>query len=454
MSDGPRSHGVQLPDGESASSFLLSLLRDAKAEFPHALHALRVPRHGKELKRRFSPTMIDMERLRVEAPERTQLAIVLQRAVAERCVLRNEWGERPLTELGLTAKPLPIERVTDERAGGWVPQVTFRDRVFRGHALEDLVEVLDTERQLDRSAADALRRSLKRLDADGALHLEGERFALFGAGAELAPTAYLLRAGASVLYTDVVPPRDELLRAGGTLWHANGASDLLTVPDRVAATMATFAAKDPAHIGLFAYGPGQGREWRLGAAMNAALRALPREMVQSVGLLISPTTPAALADDDARATAARWEARPSWQRALLAARVLEKPRGRRVVSDTVVPLQGVSYQAAQWIEKTLAMEAIGAVNPGLPISANVAPITNTSSMGHPVFQAGFRGAPAFAVGIYDPEVTRTLSTLIYVEDILGELPDRPRHFHGGTFAMSTSLESAIRAAAVLGFAKR
>ncbi|MEL6543812.1 MAG: hypothetical protein AAFQ82_04245, partial [Myxococcota bacterium] len=249
----------------------------------------------------------------------------------------------------------------------------------------------------------------------------------------------------------------DLRDLGGELYHANGRSDLLLHPDQVASTIHGFASDAPAHIGLFAYGPGQGREWRLGAAMNAALRALPRERVRSVGLLISPTTPLLLEADDAQLVQERLENLKGWRRMFSASKVLAKSRARADlprVCDSIVPLQGVSYQAAQWLEKTIAMEAIRMDNPDLPISANVAPVTETTSMNHPVFQAAFRGAPTFEVESFMPEVTRTLSTLLYVEDVLGEAPNAPRHLHGGVLPMPFSLESALKVAAGIGVLRR
>lgn len=450
--------GVHLPAGTSASSFLLSLLNQAQATFPDPLGGLKLPGDGAQLKGCFASLLVELEQLRVGSNHRGAIAAYLQRAVAERCTLRTETGdERPLTELGLESAPLEVEHVASQTTVGWVPRFTYRGRVWEGAGIEPLVNDLETRHRINRMTADALRRALKRLDARGALRLDGERFALLGAGAEIAPTRALLAAGAAVLWADVVPPPAEVHRLGGELYHARGRSDLLLHPDRVAATMAHFAATGPVHVGLFAYGPGQGREWRLGAAMNAAVRALPREAVRSLGLLISPTSPSVLSEDDASISEQRWLRRRSWQRALLATRTLRQRRVRPdlpAVSDTIVPLQGVSYQAAQWLEKTIATEAIALDNPDLPISANVAPVTETTSMQHPVFLAAFRGAPKFEVESFQPEVTRTLSTLLYIEDILGPHPAPSRHLHGGMFAVPFTLESAIRIAAVIGFTRR
>jgi hypothetical protein len=43
------------------------------------------------------------------------------------------------------------------------------------------------------------------------------------------------------------------------------------------------------------------------------------------------------------------------------------------------------------------------------LSTNVAGITRTRSMAHPIFQAAFADAPSFGVRIFDPETTRALS---------------------------------------------
>lgn len=437
---------------------MLELLREAVEHFPTVFDAVKLPRSSKELKNRYSALLVEVEQRRCAASERAEIARFLQRRVAERCSLRSGAGdERPLSELGLATDPLPVDHLHSSRAPGWTPSFRYRDKQWLGKDIVRLVDELESRHRTNAATAAALRRALDRLDDDGALRLPGERFALFGAGAEIAPTRALLQAGATVLWTDVVPPGGELRDLGGELYHANGRSDLLLCPDQVASTVAEFAGHGAAHVGLFAYGPGQGREWRLGAAMNAALRALPRELVHSVGLFISPTTPILLDEDDAVLAEERQSNIGGWKTALVFTRVLVRSRALPNlprVSDSIVPLQGVSYQAAQWLEKTIAMEAIGADNPDLPISANVAPVTETTSMNHPVFQAAFRGAPAFEVESFMPEVTRTLSTLLYIEDVLGDKPTHPRHLHGGVLPMPFSLESALKVAAAAGVVKR
>ena len=54
----------------------------------------------------------------------------------------------------------------------------------------------------------------------------------------------------------------------------------------------------------------------------------------------------------------------------------------------------------------------------MTVSANVAPITNTSSLEHPLFQAAFLAARSVEVEIFEPATTRSLSALLWLRDVL------------------------------------
>jgi hypothetical protein len=120
----------------------------------------------------------------------------------------------------------------------------------------------------------------------------------------------------------------------------------------------------------------------------------------------------------------------------------------------------VSYQAAQYVEKMLLAErfAMRGTQDGFPpprVSANVAPITATRSLEHPLFQAGFRGAIHFGMEVFDPATTRTLNGLLLLNDLLGApSPDAAslfsRQVHGGVYPNAYGLDQSIRIAAVLG----
>lgn len=457
MSEPTSARGVCLPEGESASTLLLRLLTEARAAFPNALGSVSVPADGAGLKRRLSSLLLEIEQRRVGSPDAVAIAQNLARgSLAALRVVDDRGRGTPLAELEPGAPFDLVDRHPARPALGWRPAAPFDGETFEGAALADVVEALEARRHLDEGMAATLRGALARLDGDGKLDLSGERFALLGAGAEIAPTRHLLAAGATVLWCDRVAPPASLAAGPGRLVHAAGASDLLAVPDRVAGTVARFAESEgPVHLGLFAYGPGKGREWRLAAAMNAIARRLPTSALRSVGLYVSPTSPAGLAPDEARARAERLERAPGWQRAASAVGALRSGRASDdgpTAADVVVPIQGVSYQAAQWLEKRLAMVALASDRPELRVSANVAPITQTRSLEHPVFRVAFRGAPAFGVCAYPPDFTRTLSGLAYVEDVTGSSSATfaEKHLHGGVFALPWSLESAIRLAAARG----
>lgn len=107
---------------------------------------------------------------------------------------------------------------------------------------------------------------------------------------------------------------------------------------------------------------------------------------------------------------------------------------------------------------------------GLTVSAPVAPITRTASLQHPLFEAGFEGAPLLDMLISEPRATRVLCALLAFHDLLrpdapsqatSALPPQERvaailaeQMHGGVYAQPIPLERAIAAAAVAGFARK
>ena len=134
-----------------------------------------------------------------------------------------------------------------------------------------------------------------------------------------------------------------------------------------------------------------------------------------------------------------------------------------------MPLQGVSYQAAQYVSKTLAAEVFAThglnltstVPKPIAISANVAGITKTRSLRHPVFQAAFRGATSFGVEIFEVPTTRALSGILILHDILNPVAaERKTHelfsnqVHGGIYTRPYALDPMIRIATIMGLAQQ
>ncbi|MEM9694711.1 MAG: hypothetical protein AAGA56_19335, partial [Myxococcota bacterium] len=210
--------GVNLPPGMTASSLMLHLLQPLPDTFPRAFGDLSLPSSAPALKRDYPSLLMDIEQRRCAAPERLEIARALLQRVSEDCFIRTDAGkEQALSELSAACAPLEMDRGTTAAASGWTPAFHYRGREWRGHAIADAVDDLEERRGVNRTTADVLRRALSRLDQDGALRIPGERFAMLGAGAELAPTRALLEAGATVLWADIAAPPTELQEIGGEL---------------------------------------------------------------------------------------------------------------------------------------------------------------------------------------------------------------------------------------------
>ena len=139
---------------------------------------------------------------------------------------------------------------------------------------------------------------------------------------------------------------------------------------------------------------------------------------------------------------------------------------------SIVSFQGASYQAAQYVGKVLAAEAHATYGPSLGegedpmrVSANVAPITATRSLSHPVFEAGFLGAPRWGILISEPATTRHLAGLLTIQDLtcaemVAATPaDRARtlfsrQLHGGVGTQPYEVIDGIKFAAIQGLMQK
>lgn len=497
MSKSPRrpEEGVLLPPGQSGSRFFHGVLADTVDAYGDAFATTRFPRDPGVFKKTFSDALVRFEAARLASPDRVDIARFLTRRTHELLgFARDGASAMPLSEhLAEPHADLPtLTRRASAGAPGLVPEVPFEGRTYRGRAVRDLADTLRARHLLTDRAHAAIGWIVDRAEASGgALDLTGHRFAVLGASAELAPTASLLRAGADVLWVDLADPDRALAPHGGldalagAVVTAPDARDLLRSPREVAAAVRRFADDGPVHLGLFAYAPGAARELRLAASMDAIARSLGPDVVRSVALYISPTTPAAVSPEDRAAARQRDEQQPAWKKALIRVGALRTPghhvHGDAVVARAIVTLQGPSYQAAQYLTKMAAAEVWAtsgaSLNGALPrpvtISANVAGITNTKSLEHPLFQAAFVGAPTFHIQIFDPPTTRALAALIMLHDVLN--PDAPgaarapgadeplaaraaaalsQQVHGGVYSTPWLFEHTVRFGAVLGLARR
>ncbi len=475
------SDGLQLPSGYTASSLLHELLREAVARRPEALGTAGFPDDADTFRSSFGEALVRFEAARAPSSARTEIASDLVRAAGERLCFGSNGTIVSLPEYWSgKADPLPVETIRSDPAGPLIPHVEWDGRRYAGKDLHGLADSFLSGSLMTQRAAQALRWIAEQHDG---IDLTGHKFVVLGAAAELAPTQLLLDAGASVLWVDVTEPRALLdsgeRPAGAFAYIANGA-DLLRQAREIAETIARFAGGDAVHVGLYAYAAGGGREWRLAAAMNGIVRRLDPRAVRSLTLLVSPTSPAVVQAEDLEAARRR---HPRWWQALLQ-RVGALPPGRLAagsveIARAIVSLQGASYQAAQYIEKILTAESFAAYGTGLDqarrvpvrVSANVAGISRTRSLSHPVFDAAFLGAPLFGITTFAPATTRSLSGLLALHDLLN--PDAPgsawqpglddamraaalfsQQVHGGIYALPWALDPCITAAAVIGFTRR
>jgi hypothetical protein len=477
-----------LPTGHTGSSFFHHVLHEAVQRYPQVLADAALPDDPRVFKRGYGEALVRFEAARAACEARVDIARFIARRTLEQLTYGHGEGSEPLLQyLASPVEPPALTRTDFPATPGLVPEVPFEGRRYRGAELTELADVLQSRHHMTNAAADALRWVARQSTGEGGgLDLTGQRFAVLGAGAELAPTPLLLAAGAEVLWVDLADPAVRLgdgAGLAGALYRSDVARDLLAAPREVAAAIRGFAEDGPVHLCMFAYAAGASQEWRLGAAMNAIARSLGAEHLRSISLFVSPTTAAGVQPEDVTAAAERLRQRPAWQSALRAVGALPTPghhvHGEATVARAIVSIQGLSYQAAQYVSKICAAESYAvhglSLDDGhaapLTVSSNVAGITNTRSLAHPVFQAAFVGAPAFGVQIFEPSTTRALSGLLIFHDLLN--PQAPgaagressspgqrarellsQQVHGGIYCLPYVLENAIRAAAVIGMARR
>ena len=455
--------------GGSASAQFLAALHGAQAAFPDALGSITLPQDTARFRSAYPELLPRFEALRQAAPQRTRIAQHLYDAGQASCTHSGQ----PLHEaLGAAAAPLPVSA---RPAGASLPvqlAVTRSGEALQGGRLRDWVHSLHATHKLTDDVLGAFS-WLSDTFADAPITLEGRKVVIFGAGAVLAPTELLLRTGADVLWIDRADPGP--VRGHGRLHVAQGA-DLLASPARIRETVLAFSGGDPVDLCLYAYAPGQGREWRLTAAMNAIVDTLPAALVRTVSMFVSPAIPTRLTPRELTAARERRAGQPLWQAAMSRLGLLGRGDGHVevngvAISRAVISMQGVSYQASQYLGKVLAAEAWNtrAASP-LHVSANTAAISATPSMDKPMFRIAFRGAVSFGIDIFAPETTRGLNGLLMLRDWLDPAaagnPSRPAatsraraeglsrlRVHGGAHGMPHPAEQTLRMSGVVGLAQ-
>jgi len=461
---------IQLAHGQSASSILFEVLAAAVAHFPDALQDARLPAQQKAFRTDYPRCLPRFEAVRLASPERLKIASYLVALARARVVWRVEDQDLPLKQLFDTpGDPLTLQAVQATPATGWSPSLVYRGKRWPAEALSDYADHLMSRNMITPAAGTALTWLHHNALTDGALRLDGRKIVVMGANAEMAPTRSWLEAGASVLWLDVAAPPPEWTDPknpiGNLQWCPAGA-DLLRQPTEILSTIRAFAGKDPVDLALYAYAPGQAREMRLTASMSEIINALPQALINSITMLVSPTTPTQLGTQDLEMMQARRNKRPGWEAALDQLGLLggwgSEQYQSAATTRTVVDIQGASYQAAQYLGKILTAECWA--NLGQPesdepkplrVSANTAAITRTRSLDHPVFAAAFGGAAALGVETFTPRQSRQVNGLLAVHDWLHPAMPVPGQMrvHGGIHTLPYPLSSALKVAAAIGFAR-
>lgn len=461
--------GVQLLDHKNASSILFEVLSAAVQQFPDAFPGLEWPPETEQFKKRYVALLPEFEAHRLASRQRCDIGRFLAAGILKQLVWEEDGQQQSLDAyLSSDADPFPMLTVAGKLTEGWQPVFEYQN--VKTPSFRELAKVLVRRNVISAEAADALGWISDHQLQDGSLSLKGRKIVVFGAAAEMAPTHFWLASGADVLWIDRAPPPDALLTGdsySGHLHYVQANTDLLTSLREILATVKSFSAGDPLDLCLYAYAPGQARELRLTGAMNALVNALPKNLIASVTMLVSPTTPTELSTADVRAIRQRFESRPGWEAGLDKLGLLGKgggyfQHGEAAVTRTVVSIQGASYQAAQYLNKVIMAEYWSAHGSPLPdgvrplrVSANTAAITKTRSLDHPVFDAAFGGAAALQVETFTPDQSQCLNALLAVYDWIGPnqpIPGRIR-VHGGIHTLPYPLEYALRPAAAIGFCK-
>ena len=496
---------VVLAEGRSGLQLLYEVIAAAKSHFSSELGDVTLPDNFQKMRGNYCEVVAMFEAARLASEQRFDIAKYMAECLQKLVVWRDAHGERSLVaelDRGYAEVEFNLHDFPGET--GWQPTVNYRGELWSGEHLTQLGKTMLADGMITAAAAAGFARMAETLGnarnssvshaTQRSLDLSDRRIVVLGAGAEMAPTELWLQAGADVLWLDTVPPPAAWLDSktlSGRLYWPKQNIDLLTQPQQAMASIITFAGGGLVDIGLYAYAPGRGREIRLTQAMNTIIDSLPRDIIGSITMLVSPTTPTHLSSQDVSKLNSRIAARPWWQKLLAGVGLLGKDNavfksklGGVSVSHSGVSIQGASYQAAQYLGKVIYAEnwadrgqiqdqqfEVGQLegheeNPEeidetlilpkpLRVSANTAAITRTASLAHPLFLAAFVGASHFSVETLSPEQSRTLNGLLAVRDWLdNELP-RPGavRVHGGIHTMAQDLESALRVAAVIGFVR-
>ena len=366
-------------------------------------------------------------------------------------------------------------------------EVPYKGRRLHGDALARRIDAWAAAGVIEASAAAALHAA--RCHPDW-FDLSDRHLVLLGAGSEAGPLGWLAQWRANIVAIDLACPATwkkiaARVQAGnGRLIApvADGAvpdvqqagADMLTQTPQIAAWLQSLG--QPLDVFSIAYLDGE-RHVRVSLAMDAIAAACAAADARStLAWMATPTdvfaVPEALADSVMRAYAERGTIKRLAQAGLRAGSrgrsfvphieaLIDADDGSRWgVVDSLVIEQGPNYALAKRMQQ---WRAIVAQAEGRVASINVAPSTTTASVvSNPALAAGFRGAKAFDIEVFEPATTNALMAAMWVHDLRN--PPAPAAHplqllvdganHGGLWRVPYLPRSVLPFAALLGLVKR
>ncbi len=398
-------------------------------------------------------------------------------------------GSAPLS------RPLQTHTLAGNRSAldtGHPLAIPYKGRLLTGAALAEQARAWAVRGIIESSAAQAL---IDCVDNPQWFDLSDRTLVLLGAGSEAGPLKMLSRWRANIVAIDLPRPdmwaRIASIAERGnavihvpvtqaeaqTPWTERAGADLLTHLPDIAHWLRSF--KGPLDVAAHCYADGE-RHLRLAAAMDTLQALACHEHPQStLAFLATPTDVYAVPQHTAATSMARFRDRPLLSKLLqrglsmvtgprffkpnVEAMVSKGANAKSAVVDSLVIQQGPNYALAKRLQQWRALVARAA---GHPVSINVAPPTETSSvLSNRAIAAGYQAADVFGVEVFQPETTTALMAALWVHDLRRgaeqTAPDAaaPVHpldlisqgaCHGGFWTVSYCPRTALPFVAVLG----
>lgn len=378
-------------------------------------------------------------------------------------------------------------------------EVPFKGRRLAGDALARRIDAWAAAGVLEESAAQALH--LARTHPEW-FDLSDRHLVLLGAGSEAGPLAWLAQWRAQIVAVDL--PRGAAWKRIAQRVHAGNGS--LVAPLAAGAAASGDALQDlplagcdmllqtpeiaawlqgldqPLDLFAIAYLDGE-RHVRVTLAMDAIVGACSAADARcTLAWMATPTdvfaVPQPLAEAVMQAYAGRGALKRLAQAGVRAGSggrsfaphieaLVEAGDGTRWgVVDCLVVEQGPNYAIAKRLQQWRAIVARAA---GQAASIHVAPSTTTASvLSNPALAAGFRGAKAFDIEVFEPATTNALMAAMWVHDLRNpQAAANPRvplahplqllpegAIHGGLWRVPYLPRSVLPFAALLGLMKR